>query len=362
VKIKTKVGGFVKKNRVIFAAVAVTTLVVLSFLGCVRKAAPITVKQPLLSNQLLSVKSKSAPTLDGQTEGLWDRASSVTVAVGGGANVGSTEVTLKSVYSRDSVYFLVQWADPSESLRRTPWQKQSDNSWQKLSTSTTHQENTNYEDKLAFLWNINDSIAGFNDQGCMITCHVGEQPANSGFGSKYTANPGEMGDIWHWKSVRTNPVNQSDDQYVDSMRYDKSAAPGAGRHADPKTGGGYANNQTDDKKLPAFGLKDNKSAPPYWIVESQKVSFADDAYKPGDEIPGIIVSAFSGDRGDISAKGVYKDGKWTVELQRKLSTGSQYDVQFSDLSKSYFFGVAIFDNAQVNHAWNNDALELRFAK
>ena len=73
------------------------------------------------------------------------------------------------------------------SLRRTPWQKQPDNSWKKLSTSTTHQENTNYEDKLAFIWNINDSIAGFDKQGCMIACHVGEQPANSGFGSKYTA-------------------------------------------------------------------------------------------------------------------------------------------------------------------------------
>jgi hypothetical protein len=351
-----------KMRRTFFAPAAIIVVVALASLGCVGEIAKTTPKRPLLPDQILSVKVGSAPVLDGQPESLWDKSSSITVPVIGGANVGSTEVILKSVYSGDSVYFLVQWADPTESSRRTPWQKQPDNSWKKLATSTTHQENTNYEDKLAFIWNINDSIAGFNKQGCMISCHAGEQPANSGFGSKYTAKSGETGDIWHWKSVRTNPVNQADDQYLDSLRFDKNASPEAGRHADPKTGGGYKNNETEDKKLPAFGLKSNKPAGPYWILDSEKEPFRDDAYKAGDEIPGIIVAALEGDRGDISGKGAYRDGMWTVELQRKLTTGSQHDVQFTDLSKSYFFGVAIFDNAQVNHAWNNGALELMFAR
>ena len=136
-------------------------------------------------------------------------------------------------------------------------------------------------------------------------------------------------------------------QYVDSMRFDKEKASGAGRHADPKTGGGYKNNLTEDKKLPAFGLKDNKPAPPYWILDSEKGDFSDLSYKTGDEVPGIVVSSITGDRGDISAKGIYKDGKWTVELGRKLDTDSQYDVQFTDLIKSYFFGVAIFFNRPV---------------
>ncbi|MFC1874063.1 ethylbenzene dehydrogenase-related protein [Chloroflexota bacterium] len=330
--------------------------------GCAQSQPTSAPKPTLQPNAVLSAKTDSAPVLDGQPEALWDKASSITIPIAGGANSGSHEATLKSVYSGDSVYFLVQWTDPTESLYRMPWQKQADGSWKHLTTSATHQENTNYEDKLAFIWNIDNSISGFNEQGCMVTCHVGETPANSGFGSKYTANPGEIGDIWHWKAVRTNPVGQSDDQYVDSMRYDKEKASGAGRHADPKDGGGYKNNLTEDKTLPAFGIKDNKPAPTYWILDSEKESFSDASYKAGDEVPGIVVSPITGDRGDISAKGVYKDGKWTVELGRKLSTGSQYDVQYADLTKSYFFGVAVFDNAQVDHSWSNGAYELRFAK
>ncbi|MFH1088095.1 MAG: ethylbenzene dehydrogenase-related protein, partial [Chloroflexota bacterium] len=69
-----------------------------------------------------------------------------------------------------------------------------------------------------------------------------------------------------------------------------------------------------------------------------------------------------GDRADISGKAVYGNGSWTLELGRKLTTGGEHDVQYSDLTKSYFFGVAAFDNAQVNHAWSNGGYQLRFAK
>lgn len=340
-------------SNLIVAGIA-GVLLLLSLVACAGPALP--------ANALLSAKVDAAPALDGQAEALWNKSKPITIAVSGGANKSATQITLKSVYTKDSVYFLAEWADPTESLHRMPWQKQADGSWKKLETSTTHQENTNYEDKFSFIWNINDSIAGFNQQGCMVTCHAGEKPANSGFGSKYTAKPGELGDIWHWKSVRTNPVNQVDDQYVDSARYDKDKAPEAGRHSDPKTSGGYKDNETADKKMPAYSLKDNKPTPPYWILDAEKVAFDATKYKAGELVPGILVAPFIGDRGDISGKGVYKDGKWTLEWGRKLTTGSQYDVQYSDLTKSYFFGVAVFDNAQVDHAWSNGAYELRFGK
>lgn len=192
----------------------------------------------------------------------------------------------------------------------------------------------------------------------MATCHPGETKA---YGNKYTASAGETGDIWHWKSVRTGPVGQIDDQYVDDTRYDKGKSPEAGRKSDARTGGGYSDNQTSDRKLPQFGLPGNKPAPPYWIVDSDKVPFDDAKYKPGDEVPGIIISPFKGDRGDISSAQMWRDGVWTLEFTRKLDTGSKTDVQFSDLKKSYYFGVAIFDNAQVRHAWNAGAIKLVFS-
>ena len=314
---------------------------------------------PQMSNQLRAVKVDRGPTIDGVAEAVWDQAQALQVPVFGGANSGSTLVSLKALYTSDSVYFLVQWSDPTESLRRFPWQKQADGTWKQLKDPNAGpgDENIYYEDKFAFIWNINDSIQGFNAVGCFVTCHPGE---GKPYGNKYTAMAGELGDIWHWKGVRTGPVNQIDDQYVDHTRYDPVAAPGAGRKSDPRYLGGYVSNVTADKTGPAFSAP-NQPAPPYWIYDVAKEPFVDH-YALGDEIAGIIVSPFLGDRGDITAKGVWANGVWTLEIARKLVTGSQFDVQFNDLSKGYFFGVASFDNAQVRHAFQGGVNELRFAQ
>ena len=50
----------------------------------------------------------------------------------------------------------------------------------------------------------------------------------------------------------------------------------------------------------------------------------------------------------------------TTVFHRNLVTDSEYDVQFNDLKKSYAFGVAVFDNAQVRHAYVREVLTLRF--
>ncbi|MBI3949534.1 MAG: ethylbenzene dehydrogenase [Acidobacteria bacterium] len=314
---------------------------------------------PQASNQLTSVKVAKAPTLDGAVDDLWNQAQALQIPVFGGANNGSTTVDIKSVYTNDSIYFLVQWADPTESLRRFPWQKQADGTWKQLIANNQGDDNVYYEDKLAFIWNIDNSIVGFNEgAGCFALCHAGEP--GKPYGNKYTASPAEIGDIWHWKSVRTGPVSQVDDQYVDSTRYDPTTAPEAGRKSDPRFLGGYRDNVNADKTKPAFTF-DDQPAPPYWIYDVTKQPFAD-TYAPDDEVAGIVVAPFLGDRGDIACKGVWANGVWTLEIARTLVTGSQYDVQFSDLTKGYFFGMSAFDNAQVRHAFQTGVNELRFAQ
>jgi len=310
-------------------------------------------------NVLVSKKVAAPPTLDGVMENTWKQAKPFTVKVVGGKNLpgGTTEVTLRSVYSGDMVYFLMQYKDETESIRRGPWVKQPDGSWQKLKDPNDKGGDNNlyYEDKMAMIWNI--SSPAFEAKGCMSACHTGE---GKPFGNKYTKDAGERLDMWHWKGVRTGYTGQIDDQYVDNTRYDKDKALEAGRKADPKTGGGYTDNVSDDKKGPKFALKGNKPAPPYWIVDAEKEAFDDGKYKAGDEVPGIIVSAITGDRGDIAARHVWKDGVRTIEFSRKLVTGSEFDVQFNDLKKEYAFGVAVFDNAQVRHGYSPGVLKLVF--
>jgi hypothetical protein len=310
-------------------------------------------------NVLTSKKVAAGPALDGTMKEIWNQAPPLTFKVVGGKNLpgGSTEVSMRSLRTDDMVYFLVQYKDATQSARRQPWQKQADGSWKKLTDPNDKGGDNNlyYEDKLSIFWNINSP--SFEQKGCLAACHAGEGKA---FGNMYTAAASELLDNWHWKSVRTGSVGQVDDQYVDGTRYDKDKAPEAGRKSDPKTGGGYADNVSDDKKGPKFALPGNKPAPPYWIVDAEKEPFDDSKYKAGDEVPGIIVAPFTGDRGDIAAKASWKDGMWTIEIARKLVTNSEFDVQFRDLKKEYAFGLAVFDNAQVRHAYNTGVLKLVF--
>ena len=321
----------------------------------------------MAQNQLTAVKVTQPPKLEAlAADPAWAKAPELKVKLDNGAHFdnGSTTVALKAVYTADRISILVRYADPTQSSRREPFVKQPDGKWVKLhDPDDKGGDNTKYyEDKFALLWNINKSIKNFDSVGCFALCHAGEP--GKPFGNKYTASEGELADLWHMKSVRTGYIGQVDDQYVDHTRYDKDKAPDAGRKGDPKTGGGY-----DDIKLvngkPEFMSKDGKAANKggtYYLRAEDKVPFDDSKFVAGDEVASILVSRFTGDRGEIDAAIGYKDGMWTTALTRKLETGSKYDVQFSDLGAEYLFGFAAFDNAQVRHAYHNAPLKLNFAK
>jgi len=329
---------------------------------------PTTVPEPTVpawtapEGALVSVPVAAAPALDGVADdAVWADALAVTIPVSGGANNASTEVEIRSVYSGDMVYFVATWADPTESFLRSPWVMQEDGTWKKLTDPDDRGGDNNlyYEDKLAFIWPIADSIPDFGTVGCFTACHAGENSDVKPYGNKYTAEEGQLGDIWHWKGVRN--VNQVDDQYLDNVQY-SADTPEAGRHSDPKDSGGYVNNETEDKTLPAFmqTLDAPRDGSPGYILDSEKLPFDASVFSPGDMVPGIIVSEIVGDRGDIAAGWQWQDGSWTLEFSRNLVTDSEFDVQFDDLLKTYFFGVAAFDNAQVRHAYETGSTPFVF--
>jgi hypothetical protein len=343
-----------------FAPIALSTLG-LALAGCVTKdeaAAP---------NILVAAKAAVAPVLDGNAnDPAWAAARPLTVKLSDGMNFaggkGETTATLKAVHSGDMVYFLVQYADPTQSVRRGPFQKQADGSWKKLVDPANKggDENIYYEDKWAMIWNIGNSIADWDKMGCGVSCHAGEP--GKPFGNKYNAKEGELGDIWHLKSMRTAPMGHVDDQYLDHTRHDAKTAPGAGRKSDPGgpeyKGFGLVNGK------PEFMNKDGMAANAggtYYIRDGNQAPFVD-RFKAGDEVASFLTFQTKGDRADIKVAIRWVNGVWTSEVARKLVTGSKFDVQFSDLSAAYGFGFAAFDNAQVRHAVHYEPLYLRFAR
>jgi hypothetical protein len=81
--------------------------------------------------------AKAPDLAAGAADPAWAQAKPVTVALAGGANFkgGKTTATIKAVYSGDMLYMLVQYDDPTNSIRRFPYQKQADGSWKEIERS-----------------------------------------------------------------------------------------------------------------------------------------------------------------------------------------------------------------------------------
>ena len=226
-------------------------------------------------NTLLAAKVATAPSMTaGATDPAWAAAKPLKIDLSGGENFGgkgSTTATLKAVYSGDMVYFLVQYADPTNSIRRGPIQKQADGSWKKLvdPKNTGGDDNVYYEDKWAFLWPIDNSVKGFAQGGCVVTCHIGE---GKPYGNKYTAQPARSLDMWHMKGSRTAPLGNVDDQYATTRATTPRQTPNAGRKSDPG-GPEYANMKVVNGK-PEFMNKDGKpgnAGGTYYVIEGNEV-------------------------------------------------------------------------------------------
>jgi uncharacterized protein YceK len=341
----------------LLSAVALATL---ALSGCQ------SVQEQVAPNTLVAAKATSAPNLAAlASDQAWSNVRPLTVELNDGKNLGGTgktRVTLKALYTGDMLYMLVQYPDPTNSLRRIPYQKQADGSWKKITDPADKggDENLNYEDKWAMIWPIDNSIKGFEEQGCAVVCHTGQ---GKPYGNKYTPGEGQIGDMWHMKSARTIPWGQIDDQYVDHTRYDAKASPNAGRKSDPGNPEGDYNAIPLVNGKPQFMNKDGKAANAggtYWVKRGDEVPFVDN-FKPGDEVASHIANQLKGDRADIKAVKTWENGVSTTVLSRKLVTGSKFDVQF-DPAKRYPFGIAVFDNAAVRHATPDDALFMVFGK
>jgi thiosulfate reductase cytochrome b subunit len=332
---------------------------------------PTTLTVPQLSGNL------SAPILDGDaSDPIWANANPVIIRNVKGANDPEyVDVSVKAVHDGQYVYFQFQWADPDVSAKRYPLLKTEDG-WKVLQTAFDRSdEDVFYEDKLAMY------ITSVPNGSCASTCHLGVGPAsekNEKHGLHYTT--GEVGDLWHWKSVRTEPMGELigepgfvDDQYfgpATPLPTNPKERYTGGYYADPNEGGGYAHNFVKldpDKPLSETYVVPQFLPPPqlvytnadpatsevgqtWWIHKSQAISYTveADTYPVGSIIPNIVISPLTGDRSDIRAKAQWRDGRWTLETRRLLDTGSDKDVAFV-LGKPVYISVATYNRTQTHH-------------
>jgi hypothetical protein len=212
------------------------------------------------SSTLISLKTAAAPTIDGTIDAVWNTATKLQVTAqvpdpGNGTFAGyignSYNVTLRSLYDANNIYFLIEWNDPDQSLLNTPvsynpatltWSRQSSNYLFDVNGNiTTYPFN---EDKFGMQFNINNSIAAFASQSCYATCHLNPAsdsinnhvsppvlvtvPARAG-GNHFTNGPNEKADLWHIHLMQDAAYGYADDDYID---YAGGQLNANGRHSD----------------------------------------------------------------------------------------------------------------------------------
>jgi len=294
---------------------------------------------------LTSKKVKFAPSDAGSSQ--WNTAREAKIVLTGAGSVEGKVIELKakSVHTKDMIFFRFEWPDKDKSMNKKRWQH-TGSSWTKIKAD---------EDRLGVVFEIN-RINKFATKGCAVFCH--NESKNEKDWYYAVDSPKEKADMWHWKAVRSNPVGYTEDGYVTTNPTKK---PEEGRKRDAGSGKAKSN-KTKDKSKPAY-MQDPSKSPsiPGSLLVSEAVKITDySIFKKGDEIPGYMVNAqWKGSFADVKTKGVWKDGKWTVMMSRKLSTGHDDDVQFNT-RKKYPFTVATFDNAHEHNSYNSEPLKLVF--
>lgn len=271
-------------------------------------------EQPQAKSAVVCARVESAPTLDGKSDdAAWAKAQplKLTAKRAMEPNKGAkTPVTLRSVRTDTHIYFLVEWDDATESVSHKTW------TWNK--DAGKYEEGKDREDMCALAFE-----------------HTGP------FVADMLAGVEGVWDVWHWKAFRTNPQGYAMDK---THRYSKSKP---------------------EAKANAHKTNDGSEI---WIARPEDAGDSAEKKQPapteqkGDTVPQFVTTTPSGSAADVQGKGRWANGRWTLELARRLDTKQADDTAF-DPSKSggYQMSVAAFDHTgDMDKA--TEAVTLSFAK
>jgi hypothetical protein len=128
-------------------------------------------------------------------------------------------------------------------------------------------------------------------------------------------------DVWFWKACRTDGIGYADDKI-------------------------HEYSQTENRNATKIISRSGKTMYLLRASDEGKSAYKIDLIteRKGDILPRYTFKQPTGSRSDIQAKGVWQNGKWTIELGRKLVTSNQDDIQFVP-GRKYLFGISRYEIA-----------------
>lgn len=218
---------------------------------------------------------------------------------------GVASVDIRFGIHGDTIYMLAVWEDATEGRLHKPYRWNGD--------MQTYRRTEDLEDRFA----VNFLMAGTFSHSKLA-------------GAEFTA------DVWHWKASRSDPAGIAHDKMwrVSQTEFPKSkAVPGEGGQTV------YLARMSDEG--------DRLYRPVKYIV------------KEGDVMPRYEVNLSPGGSiADVRAKGVWRNGRWHLELARKLDTGHDDDAVIP-ASGEIPFAIAAFNDVDGERHSVSETLILR---
>ena len=307
---------------------------------------------------------------------------------------GAVALSFQVAYDNQNAYFRFQWktrnpypgeAYPALRFDGKDWKPYGN---QRLAAAVRKGEQPAiYEDRMSVM--IDDgSVPGFANQGCWLTCHNGERDApKQATAAEVQANPllsalkktdvrkylpstrtdamaswdqgksldeiakikaaGGFLDLMQWRAHRSNPTGMADDGYVLEYRNFDAGKNPFSANLDAMTK--LPKFMYDEKKTgrKALAIDDIRKMPTALVHGQNAVAFDPKAdWKAGDLLPQYVVSredAAGSAADNKQAKGVWKDGAWTLVWARPLNLANPDDKALRE-GKVYNFAFAVHDD------------------
>jgi hypothetical protein len=321
--------------------------------------------QQLDTTLLTSVQIASSDepsTSSAMVEPIWNTASTLTAyatSTGGATCDGSTiPVVIRSVYSQNNIFFLVQYADATNDVLESPLKFLGGDF---SSGADWALDNTTHDDGFSMMFEIQPATSGtqtFISNGCAVACHTAQGESwNPGM---FAENDGRF-DLWYWRASNSNASELAEDLV-------SVGSPNFSMHLDdPNAPIVQSNINSSTPYLPLFTVGGDNSGIDKGRYISAKTM---DAYgnifnvvtgKPwaaGDEVPSTTIAQIDpqkeNDSWDVKSQGFWSNGKWTVKFKRSLQTASSSGTAPNDIAFApgirYPFSFAVHNhNAPGDH-------------
>ena len=339
------------------------------------------VSRPVL--RVVEIDAAQAPLLNGDlSDPAWNKAQPVFVTTTQGGDFGGerqSRVEIRALHDGQYAYFAFVWEDPTRSLKHLPLVKRGGQWYIGASRTDLADEKKYHEDKFAVLL----ARPGFPLIGAAI--HLARRPlpnmppSITGRGLHYTID-GSVADVWQWRASHGGPDGAIDNchfggptpqgqdggsvksHYSGGFALDPGPIPYQSNYVSEPghAGGSIAMPRRLPRDLPAMAKamgrigddpKESESEGSRWwmtMAESAPYSQALDAQVPDRTvIPGVLAADRTEEKpSSIRGAARWAAGRWTLEVARRLHTGSRYDIP---VKSGVLLWVAAFDHAEKRH-------------